>query len=251
MVISHPALLSLLGAFLVTFLATRLITSRIRAGRTRLSDLAVGTVHLHHVVWGFGLVLVAGTSQFAFMPHWPLSAVPAIGFGTGAALMLDEFALVIYIRDVYWSEEGRRSIDATVVMIVVLGMLVQFLTPGQLPNWRPAFLIALTVAYVVLMAISLAKGKVFTSLAGLFIPYFLIVGALRLGRPNTPWAWMFYRRNPIKQRRAAARFDPHRLHERARGRVLDAIGLSPTLSPRTHSRVTHDLHVSLNEPENA
>jgi hypothetical protein len=245
MVISHPALLSLLGAFLVTFLATRLITSRIRAGRTRLSDLAIGTLHLHHVVWGVGLVLVAGTSQFAFLPDWPWSAVPAVAFGTGAALMLDEFALVIYMRDVYWSEEGRRSIDATVVMIVVLGMLVQFLTPGQLPNWRPAFLIALTVAYVVLMAICLAKGKVFTSLAGLIIPYFLIVGAVRLGRPNTPWAWLFYRRNPRKLRRARIRFDSGRLHERARRGVLGAIGVSPALAPA--QGVRRDLRAPIND----
>jgi hypothetical protein len=251
LVISHPALLSLLGAFLVTFLGTRLITSRIRAGRSRLSDLAIGRIHLHHVVWGVGLVLVAGTSQFAFTPDWPRSAAPAVAFGAGAALMLDEFALVIYMRDVYWSEEGRRSIDATVVMLVVLGMLVQFLTPGQLPNWRPAFLIALTVAYVVLMVICLAKGKVFTSLAGLFIPYFLIVGAVRLARLNTPWAWMFYRHNPVKQRRAAARFDPSRRHERARRRVLDAIGVSPALSPYANSGITRELQNSPNEPGSA
>jgi hypothetical protein len=185
------------------------------------------------------------------MPDWPLSVVPALAFGTGAALMLDEFALVIYMRDVYWSEEGRRSIDATVVMIVVLGMLVQFLTPGQLPNWRPVFLVALTVAYVVLMGICLAKGKVFTSLAGLVIPYFLIVGAVRLGRLNTPWAWMFYRHDAVKQRRVAARFDPSRRHERVRRRVLDAIGVSPALSPRSNSGGAQEHKPSLNEAGSA
>jgi hypothetical protein len=245
MVVAHPALLCLLASFLLAFLATRLVTRRIHARRGRLSDLAIGSLHLHHVVWGVGLVLVAGVSEFAAVPDWPWSAVPAVAFGTGAALMLDEFALVIYMRDVYWSEEGRRSIDAAVVMIVLLGMLVQFLTPGQLPHWRPAFVIALTVVYVVLMAICLAKGKVFTSLAGLIIPYFLIVGALRLGRPNTPWAWLFYRRNPAKQRRAVARFDGRRLHERARRRMLDAIGVSPALAPVPD--VSDDMQVSINK----
>jgi hypothetical protein len=249
MVVAHPTLLSLLGAFLFTFLATRLLTRRIRAGKGRLSDLAIGDLHLHHVVWGVGLVLVGGAAEFAAAPDWPWSAMPAVVFGAGAALLLDEFALVIYMRDVYWSEEGRRSIDATVVMIVLLGMLVQFLTPGQLPHWRPAFIVALTVVYVVLMAICLAKGKVFTSLAGLIIPYFLIVGALRLGRPNTPWAWLFYRRNPAKQQRASARFDGSRRHERARRRVLDAIGVSPALAPVP--AVSGDLQASVDEPGRA
>jgi hypothetical protein len=249
MAVAHPALLCLLAAFLLAFLATRLVTRRIHAGRGHLSDLALGSLHLHHVVWGVALVLVAGVFEFAAAPDWPWSAVPAVVFGTGAALMLDEFALVIYMRDVYWSEEGRRSIDAAVVMIVLLGMLVQFLTPGQLPHWRPAFVIALTVVYVVLMAICLAKGKVFTSLAGLIIPYFLIVGALRLGRPNTPWAWLFYRRNPAKQRRAAARFDGSRLNERVRRRILDAIGVSPALAPVP--AVPDDLQASINEPGRA
>jgi hypothetical protein len=249
MVVAHPTLLSLLGAFLFMFLVTRLLTRRIRAGKGRLSDLAIGDLHLHHVVWGVGLVLVAGVAEFAAAPDWPWSAMPAVVFGAGAALLLDEFALVIYMRDVYWSEEGRRSIDATVVMIVLLGMLIQFLTPGQLPHWRPAFVIPLTVAYVLLMTICLAKGKVFTSLAGLVIPYFLIVGAVRLGRPNTPWAWFFYRRNPRKLQRAHTRFDSDRRHERARRKLLDAIGVSPALAPV--ERVSRSLQASINGPGRA
>jgi hypothetical protein len=224
--VSNHALLCLLGAFVVTFLVARHVTSRIRVGLGRFADLVVGTLHFHHVVWGVALVLVAGTSEFAFRPTWPLTALPAVAFGVGAALMLDEFALVVYMRDVYWSEEGRRSIEAVVVMTIVLGMLVQFLTPTHRPHWNTAVMIALITADVLLMAICLAKGKVFTGLLGIFVPYVLIVGAVRLARPNTLWARLFYRSRFNKLRRACARFKPNRRHERGRQRVLEAIGLA-------------------------
>jgi hypothetical protein len=214
------SLVFILGGFVITFLGTRLITVRIRAGRGRLSDIKLGTLHLHHVIWGVGLVLLSGLLEFALRPEWPRNAVLAVSFGAGAALILDEFALILYLRDVYWSREGRRSIQAVLIMAVALAMLGQLLDPGTLPKLPPAFLVGLVALWVVGIAISLAKGKPFTALAGVLFPYVLLIGSVRLARPSSIWAHRFYGRNKRKARRAEARFRATRRIERGRQRVL-------------------------------
>jgi hypothetical protein len=218
---SSASIVSLLGGFLVTFLGTRLVTARIRAGRGRLRDLGVGTLHVHHVVWGVGLVLTCGLLEFALRPEWPWRAIPAIGFGAGAALILDEFALILYLRDVYWSREGRHSVEAVIVMAVVLAMLGQLLDPGTLPDMAPALVASLIVVWVLAMAICLAKGKPFTALVGVVFPYILLPGAVRLARPDSFWARRFYRHQSAKARRAQARFKANRRVERWRQRLFE------------------------------
>jgi hypothetical protein len=213
-------LVCVLGGFVVTFLGTRLITARIRAGRGRLSDLTLGALHLHHVVWGVGLVLLSGLLEFAMRPEWPWIAVLAVAFGAGAALILDEFALILYLRDVYWTREGRRSVEAVIVMAVVLAMLGQLLDPGTLPDLAPAYLAALIAAWIIAMAVCLAKGKPFTALAGVVVPYVLLVGTVRLARPESIWARRFYRHDLNKLRRAEARFRASRRIERGRLRLF-------------------------------
>ena len=54
----------------------------------------------------------------------PPLEVTAIVFGIGAALTLDEFALWLHLDDVYWSEQGRQSIDAVIVFAIVSGFMV-------------------------------------------------------------------------------------------------------------------------------
>lgn len=228
------SLVCLLAGFVITFLTTRYVTARIRAGRGRLADVSVGTLHVHHMVWGVGLVLTCGLLEFALRPEWPRNAVLAIGFGAGAALILDEFALILYLRDVYWSREGRRSIEAVIVMAVVLAMLGQLLDPGTLPDLPPAFLAVLIVAWAFGLAICLAKGKPFVALAGVVLPYVLLLGAVRLARPDSMWAQRFYRRDLKKARRAEARFRASRKIERWRQRIF-AWALEPAIADRPRS----------------
>src|SRR4029453_14391742 len=121
-------------------------------------------LHLHHMVWGAGLVLASGAAEFAFSPQEPWNAVPALAFGIGAALMLDEFALMIYLRDVYWSAEGRRSIDAVITTLVVVAMLIPPLTKGFLPTQSLPFVVSGALVYVGLIVVCLLKGKPFTAL---------------------------------------------------------------------------------------
>jgi hypothetical protein len=231
----------LLAAFLATFLLTRGATCLIRAGRGVFADLSMGSLHLHHMLWGVGLVLVSGASEFAFDPSEPWNVLPAAGFGVGAALLLDEFALMLYLRDVYWSDEGRRSIEAVITMSVLLGMLaIPFaIAPDLLPFASGPIIIALASAYIAAMGMCLLKGKLFTSIAGLFLPPVLLVGAVRLARPASPWAHVRYRRSPEKQLRAAARYRPASVLERLRQRVLDAIGGSlPQLAAASYPAST-------------
>jgi hypothetical protein len=78
-------------------------------------SVEAGGVHIHHLVWGNSLVLLAGFAAFVSDLYSPWWQITSIAFGIGAGLTLDEFALWLYLRDVYWSTEGQDSIDAVVV----------------------------------------------------------------------------------------------------------------------------------------
>ncbi len=108
-------------AFFVTFAVTRAITHAIRAGRGPFHDVKTSEGHLHHLVWGILLLLgigylwliQVGTGAEGGYP-WA-SPLTALLFGAGSALTLDEFALWLTFRDVYWQREGRLSVDAVVI----------------------------------------------------------------------------------------------------------------------------------------
>jgi hypothetical protein len=108
-------------AFFVTFAATRAITHAIRAGRGPFHDVVTKGGHLHHLVWGILLLLGIGYLWLVQVgtgagggAKWT-SAATALLFGAGAALTLDEFALWLTFRDVYWQREGRLSVDAVLL----------------------------------------------------------------------------------------------------------------------------------------
>jgi hypothetical protein len=108
-------------AFFVTFAVIRTITHLIRAGRGPFHDVVTKEGHVHHLVWGILLLLGVGylwllqigTGEPAARP-WA-SPLTALLFGAASALTLDEFALWLTFRDVYWEREGRLSIDAVVL----------------------------------------------------------------------------------------------------------------------------------------
>jgi hypothetical protein len=63
---------------------------------------SAGTVHLHHYIWGLALIAVCGFLALSLeSAKWhPILAIP---FGVGLALVLDEFALLLQLKDVYWA----------------------------------------------------------------------------------------------------------------------------------------------------
>ena len=65
-----------------------------------------------------------GILEFALQPGSPGLEVIAFCFGAGAALTLDEFALVLHLEDVYWTGEGRKSIDAIILGVTFMTLLL-------------------------------------------------------------------------------------------------------------------------------
>jgi hypothetical protein len=213
-------------AFILTFFITRSITRYIRAtaGRTGprkwwqpRNISGKGGTHIHHAVFGVILVLLSGVAMISMAVDGGVRefTVAAVFFGIGAALVLDEFALILHLEDVYWSEDGRTSVDAVFVAAAVAGLLVMGFNPLSLFDvgiWRDAdsaaarvTVIALAVLNLALAVVVLLKGKLWTGLLGMFFTPLLFIGAIRLARPHAPWARWHYQDKPRKMRRSMER----------------------------------------------
>lgn len=216
----------MLVAYLVTFVATRLVTRAIRLGRGPFRDTSVGGVHVHHQVYGIFLLLVAGAAEFTWRPGPPADVVLAVLFGIGAALTLDEFALWLRLDDVYWSPEGRRSVDAVLVAGVLGTALVLGADPiGDDPG-SPSWAVAITVTTGLAVAVlAILKGRIVLGLIGVLVPVVALVGAVRLARPGSYWARRFYRPGSRRSRRALRRFPPG--HRTRWDRLVDLFAVVP------------------------
>lgn len=206
-------------ALIVAFVFTRINVRLIRAKVWWFRNVNVGEMHIHHVVFGVVLMLLGGVASLILSgvsTGW--YAFTAAVFGVGAALVLDEFALILHLRDVYWSEEGRTSVDAVFVAIAVTGLLLLGLRPlgwDGSDGTPEGFWVVLgfLVVNLVFAVITLLKGKLWSGLLGVFVPPFLYVGAMRLARPGSPWARWFYStvaRRPKPTRMARARYREER-----------------------------------------
>ncbi len=186
-----------------------------------------GGLHLHHLVWGIVLILASGFLNFVLKPGSPGVEVLAAAFGIGAGLTLDEFALWIHLEDVYWSKEGRSSIDAVVVATLLGGLIVLGIAPFDLSN-RAAPISSLVLAIAIDLTFSMLailKGKPMLGLMGVFVPLFSIAGAVRLAAPSSPWARWRYPPDGRRMVRSQARF--RRVRARRR-RLMNAIGGAPS-----------------------
>jgi len=173
------------------------------------------------------LLLTTGFLGFAIGAGSPWHEILAAGFGVGAGLTLDEFALWVYLRDVYWTEEGRASLDAVVVAAALGGLIVCGIAPFDLPrNSSSVSTLVLTVLIVLaLSAAAILKGRLLLGLIGIFLPPFSLVGCARLAAPSSPWARRFYAADGRKILRSQARFERGRSRRR---RLADAIAGAPS-----------------------
>ena len=224
----EPALI-MLSAFLITFIITR--------AHTRLSRIygwggaSIGGVHAHHIVFGLILMAFAGAAEFAFLPQDSsiLQLFLAAAFGSGAALVLDEFALVFHLEDVYWEKEGRKSIDAVVIAV---GFGVLFLlhsvplgSSSDLPRQALSLIQFINLIFVIIAAV---KGKLYFAVFGVFIPILAIVGAVRLAEPDSIWANKFYPANSKKIIKSRSRYLHYEKVWRSRKeKAWDIIGGKP------------------------
>ena len=170
-------------------------------------------VHLHHLVWGICLMTASGALGFALFDSSPWFEVCAACFGIGAGLTFDEFALWIYLEDVYWAREGRSSIDAAAIAGAGLLLVLLGAVPLEVDTGSAAGDIVVTVvAGAILLlpvAVCFAKQRFLHGTFGIFFVPLAIYGAVRIGKPWSPWARRFYGdRKPRKQAKAEARFRP-------------------------------------------
>lgn len=215
-------------SFLVTFLFIRTSARLMRSPKVPWwpGSVTSGDLHVHHLVFGIVLVMLAGFLEFALTPHSPWLQILAIGFGIGAGLTLDEFALWLHLKDVYWAEEGRRSVDAVVVAALLGGAIVLGASPLSRESTASVITIAITLAIVVLVcALAALKGKYISAVVGVPIPLVSLVAAIRLAEPGSPWARRRYKPGSRKLDRAEAR---HARHQARYRRWQDLIAGAPT-----------------------
>ena len=195
-------------AFVLTFIFTRVITRMIRAGRGPFKDnVSESGLHVHHAVPGI-ILLVTGAFMAVAVGSdsgWAIPAALLVGIGT--SLVLDEFALILHLQDVYWADEGRVSVEIVSLAIGCLGLVLIGFSPFADIDDGDGVAIATTIASLALfllwIVICIVKGKYKLALFGAFVPLVAVIGAIRLARPTSRWAKRRY--SPKKLARAEQR----------------------------------------------
>ncbi|MFG2402852.1 hypothetical protein ACGFR8_00710 [Streptomyces brevispora] len=232
-----PLLLAL-ASFVLTFAITRVITRMIRAGKGPFRNFTPGGVHVHHVVPGVVLSVVGGFGAVASGRHGITAVICAVVFGMGAGLVLDEFALILHLDDVYWTEQGRQSVEVVVLTAALVLLVLGGFSPlgvNELSDDEQQGRIGVVLTLVVnflFVLISLFKGKTRMAVVGTLIPFVALFGAIRLARPTSMWAKRFYRNRHRARSRAVLRAYHHDVRWAGpRRRFQDLIGGAPDRVP--------------------
>ncbi len=224
--------LVLLG-FLLSFLFIRTSARLMRSPKVPWwpGSVSTGDVHVHHLVFGIVLMLAMPTLAYGIADQSPWWELTAFVFGIGAGLTFDEFALWLHLDDVYWSEEGRSSIDAVAIAAVFIALAFLGSVPFEVDSgdaglfWGSVGLLLVSLATT---AVCFLKGKLWHGLFGLFWYPISLWGASRLAKPRSPWAKRGYGiRRPHKQRRAEDRYRDRRT-DRFLEWLRDLFGGKPT-----------------------
>jgi hypothetical protein len=219
--------LILLGSMLLSFGFIRFSTRMIRAEvKWWPGNVTPGGLHIHHLVFGIVLMMLSGFANFVIQPDSPWFEVLAGVFGVGMGLTLDEFALWLYLDDVYWAEQGRSSVDAVVFAAIIGGAVIVGFVPLDASGGSAAAIVASVVFTLVICAIVALKGKVSSAVIGMFIPPVAWVAGIRLARPGSWWAKRRYKPGSRKLEKAEAR---KTRHDRRVRRFQDLIGGAPSL----------------------
>ena len=216
--------LILLGTMLLSFLFIRTSARLMRNPKVTWWPGSIeteGGLHVHHLVFGIVMMLLGGF-LLALSPSSPWLELFAAAFGIGAGLTLDEYALWLHLEDVYWSEEGRRSVDAVLVAAIVGGLLLLGFIPVGTDAGVPVIIVTVLITLAV-SAVAILKGKVFMGVAGMLFPIFGLIGAIRLAKPGSPWANRRYAPQSKKLARAEQRYGRHTVrYQRFQDRIAGA-----------------------------
>jgi hypothetical protein len=216
----------LIGGFGFIRTSTRMIRAQVRWWP---GNVSAGGIHLHHEVFGVLLMMVSGAATFAISTVHPWRDILALTFGIGAGLVLDEFALLLRLKDVYWTKEGRTSIDAVIVAVLVIAMLLVHAVPFGVDDLKPGeasarwLAVSIVSVNLFLTLVTALKGKPWLALFSTIITIIGVFGALRLATPQSPWAKRWY--DADKCAAAARRAAPW---VRRKQRLISLIGGSPT-----------------------
>ncbi len=199
-------------AFVVTFVATRVITRLIRADRGPFkNNVSASGIHVHHAVPGVILLVIGAFTAVATDTDTRWAAVAAIFVGIGTSLVLDEFALILHLDDVYWAEEGRISVEMVSLAVASLGLVLVGFTPFDLSQDDSAELTVVfgaLIVHVIAIVVCVSKGKYKMAFFGVFFTVVGLIGAIRRARPGSRWARRRYGPDKLAQATARAeRFD--------------------------------------------
>jgi hypothetical protein len=224
-----------LVGFILSFSFIRMSTRLMRSPRAPWwpgSVVSESGVHVHHLVFGIVTMMAAGAVGFTALGESPYLEICALAFGVGMGLTIDEFALWVYLEDVYWAEEGRASIDATVIaasamMLILLGYTPFTLETGSLDELVGSIVSAAAVFGAV--TVCFFKQRIMHGAVGFFLFPIAFYGAVRIGKPGSPWGRRRYGdRRPAKQAKAEERFHQGRRTERFKNAFRDLVGGKPS-----------------------
>jgi lysyl-tRNA synthetase class 2 len=242
-------LLFMFVAFIVTFALTRFYTRMAR--KHGWGSGHVGGVHVHHMVVGVILMSVGGVLALThFGDDAIVAACAGIVFGCGLALTLDEFAMILHLKDVYWTEEGRLSIDAMIVGVAASGVLLVSSSPVDDDSAIETIVFVELAFAMVFAALTFLKKKPFAGVIAIALLPVGVAGTIRLAKPGSPWAHQFYdpergsekgrERRQRKRERSSERFTVGRSGRFERW-FSDLVGGAPHLpSPHADERAGHD-----------
>lgn len=134
------AMFATLG-FIVTLTITRGLTTWLHhRGAGPNGGIIIGGVHIHHFVFGIAGMFIVGYGWlllfgFEHQPRRRWFRLTALGYGICSALILDEFALLLNLRDVYWERQGRESVEALCIFAALLLWAV-LIAPFARAIWR-------------------------------------------------------------------------------------------------------------------
>ena len=169
-------------------------------------NVQVGGTHVHHLVWGIFAMMIFGYIGVVHEPDSPWREIVSVFFAIGMGLTLDEFALWLELKDVYWEKDGRKSVDAMIIAGSVAGVLTvgfsAWLKLGDdVAQGLRAFVGGVGLLGVVLAFVNAAKAKLWWALATIVIPVVGMPPALRLAKPHSLWARLFYREGKLARAR--------------------------------------------------
>jgi lysyl-tRNA synthetase class 2 len=161
-------------------------------------NVEVGGTHVHHLVWGICAMMIFGYIGVVHQPDSPWWEIIAALFAIGMGLALDEFALWVELKDVYWEKEGRKSIDAMIIAgcaagILLVGFSSWVTLSDQVADSVFAGVGAFGLIGIVVALVNAAKEKFWMALLSLIFWPAGAVTAVRLAKPHSVWAKRFYR----------------------------------------------------------